>query len=584
MLMARIDNSLINDIKNKVDIVDVISSYIKLETRGKNYFGICPFHDDHTPSMSVSRDKQIYTCFTCGATGNVFKFIQDFEHISFIEAVKKCADIVGIELNVSVSSTSSINSKYKSLYEIYNISQKFYQNNINSSYGKRAKEYLYERQLTDKEIKKFEIGLSLTEYDMLTKLLKKKNFSDKDLIKSGLCNANDNGLYDVYRNRIMFPLHDINGNVIGYNGRAYQGEITNKYVNSKETEIFKKRDYLYNYHRAKDMARDKKEIIIMEGPMDVIRASTIGIDNVVATLGTSFGTTQANLIRRLSTNVILCFDGDDAGLKGTKLAISELQKVGINPRVVRLPNKLDPDEYIKLNGKNSFLQQLSNAYNVMEFKEYLLKQDINLNSASDVSKYIKTMIDEINKIDDEILREVTINKLVSDTKVSKELILSKITKKEKKDIVIPIRNNNNLNKYEKSVEGLLYYMLLSGEAIELYDKKITHIPVDNYRHLGFQISAFYKKHGYIDISELITEVNDDEETLKTIGKIVSLDLKKEFKKKAIEDYLDNIQEYNEKLKKDKYTQEISKTNDVQTKLEYGLKAIESKLRSEDDGR
>ena len=188
--------------------------------------------------MSVSREKQIYTCFSCGATGNVFKFLQDFENISFIEAVKKCADISGLELNINLTPNDRLIKKNKSLYDIYSVSQKFYQNNINSTLGKNAKEYLYNRQLTDNEIKKFEIGLSLNEYDMLAKLLVKKDFSDKDLIKSGIVNANDNGLYDVYRDRIMFPLQDINGNVIGYNGRAYKGNIVNRYVNSKETEIF----------------------------------------------------------------------------------------------------------------------------------------------------------------------------------------------------------------------------------------------------------------------------------------------------------------------------------------------------------
>lgn len=580
--MARIDSSLINDVKNKIDIVEVISSYVKLETRGKNYFGVCPFHDDHSPSMSVSREKQIYTCFTCGATGNVFKFIQDFDHISFLESVKKCADMVGFDINIDISNEDKVIKKNKELYDIYEVSQKFYQNNINSSYGKAAKEYLYSRDLSDEEIKKFDIGLSLDEYNMLTKLLKQKNFSDKDLLKSGLSNANDSDLYDVYRNRIMFPLHDINGYVIGYNGRAYQGDIVNRYVNSKETDIFKKRDYIYNYHRAKDSAHTKKEIIVMEGPMDVIRASKIGIDNVVATLGTSFSNIQANLLRRLSQNVILCFDGDEAGLKGTKSAISELQKIGINPKIVRLPENLDPDEYIKKYGKDKFEECLSKAYNVMEFKEILLKKDINLDSAEDVSKYIKAMIDEINSIDDDILRELTINKLVDETKISKETILSKVkdNKKENFDIIKPKRKN--YDKYTKSIESLLYYMLIAPEVINIYDKKITHIPDDNFRHLGFQISAFYKQNGYIDVSDLITEVNDDEETVKTIGQVVSLNLKEEYTLDEIDDYLNNIKEYNDVKKIDKYKNELAMSHDLNEKLALAQKLIDYKLRSEEN--
>ncbi len=578
----KIDNSVINDIRNKIDIVEIISGYISLTMRGKNYFGVCPFHDDHSPSMSVSKDKQIYTCFSCGATGNVFKFIQDYEHISFIEAVKKCADMCGIVLNINSLTEPHYIQKNKELYDIYELSYKFYQNNINSSLGHSAKEYLYSRKISDEEIKKFGIGLSLNDSDMLVKLLKQKNFSDKELLKSGLANANDNGLYDIYRNRIMFPLHDSNGLVIGYNGRAYNGEITNKYVNSKETDIFKKRDFLYNYHRAKDCARDKREIIIMEGPMDVIRASTIGIDNVVATLGTAFGPAQSNLIKRLSNNVILCFDGDAAGLKATKLAIDELQKVGINPKIVRLPNNNDPDEYIQTNGKDSFLRMLSCAYNVMDFKEVLLKQDLNLNSTEDISKYINSMIVEINKIDDEILKDVTINKLCNETKVSKDLILSKLTQKEHKELVIPKPIIKKTNKYEKSVQSLIYYMLRDGEVIKAYDKKITHIPDDNYRHLAFQISAFYKQHGYINVADLLTEVHDDEETIKTIGQISSLNLREKCEVEEIEDYLNNIKEYNDLKQIDKYRNDLAMARDLNEKLELANKLIAYKLRSEEN--
>lgn len=578
----KIDNSVINDIRNKIDIVEIISSYIPLTMRGKNYFGVCPFHDDHSPSMSVSKDKQIYTCFSCGATGNVFKFIQDYEHISFVESVKKCADMCGIVLNIDSSREQNYIKKNKELYDIYEISYKFYQNNINSSLGHNAKEYLYSRNISDNEIKKFGIGLSLNDSDMLVKLLKQKNFSDKELLKSGLANANENGLYDIYRNRIMFPLHDLNGLVIGYNGRAYQGEITNKYVNSKETDIFKKRDYLYNYHRAKESAREKKEIIIMEGPMDVIRASTIGIDNVVAALGTAFGPTQSNLIKRLSTNVILCFDGDAAGLKATKLAIEELQRVGINPKIVRLPNNNDPDEYIQNNGKESFFKMLDHAYNVMEFKEILLKQDINLNSAEDISKYINSMIIEINKIDDEILKDLTINKLCDETKVSKELILNKLTKKEEKQLVIPKPVIKKQNKYEKSVQSLLYYMLRDSEVIKIYDKKITHIPDDNYRHLAFQISAFYKQSGYINVADLLTEVHNDEETIKTIGQISSLNLRENYDVEEIEDYLNNIKEYNDLKQIDKYRSDLAMSHDLNEKLELANKLIAYKLRSEEN--
>ena len=470
----KLENSVINDIRNGVDIVEVISNYLPLTAKGKNYFGVCPFHDDHSPSMSVSKEKQIYTCFSCGATGNVFKFLQDYENISFMEAVSKCAEIAGISLSVPNQYERKKN-KYQELYDIYEVSQKFYQNNMNSIQAKEAKEYLYKRELDDSIIKEFGIGLSLADSSMLTKLLKKKKYSDKDLLKSGLVGEASNkvDLCDLYRNRIMFPLHDSRGYLVAYNGRAYHGETSNKYINTKETPIFKKREILYNYHRAKEGARVKKEIIIMEGPMDVIRAYTIGITNVVASLGTAFGSEQAMLVRKLSNNVILCFDGDDAGLKATKSALEEFYKIGIQPRIIRLEDKMDPDEYIRKYGRDTFLSKLEHAMNPVEFKEFLLKSDMDMNNSLDMANYASAMIEEIKKMDDEILREVSITKLSEETHLTLDFLRSKIGESAELPITkeVEATKKKKLSKCEKSERNLLYYMLRSTSAIKMYDRK-----------------------------------------------------------------------------------------------------------------
>lgn len=582
----RLENNVINEIRNSVDIVDVISGYLPLTVRGKNYFGVCPFHDDHSPSMSVSKEKQIYTCFSCGATGNVIKFIRDYENISFIDAVKKCADIAGIVLDFETKRDNRY-EKYSELYDIYDISYKFYQNNMNSSAASDAKKYLRGRDITDKEIKHFGIGLSLSDSALLTKLLKSKNITDKLLLKSGLIGESENGidLYDLYRNRIMFPIHDANGRLVGYNGRAYHGEVTNKYVNSKETPIFKKRDILYNYHRAKEFARQKKEIILMEGPMDVIRAYTIGIENVVATLGTAFGSSQAMLVRKLSTNVILCFDGDDAGLKATKSAIQELVKVGIEPKIVRLSDNQDPDEYIRKKGKEAFEKNLQNAMNIIEFKEYVLKRDIDTNNAEGLASYTNAMINEIKNIADEVLREISIIKLSNETKLSADFIRDKVGNIEKKDFVPKFKlNNNKLTKFEKSERNLVYYMLKYPNVIRMYDKKITYMPTDKYRHLAFQINTFFKKYGYISTADLLTELRDDEDSIKVIGELEALELHEDYNEEEIDDYLENIRIYNEQQQIDRYKKEMLKEVDFNKKIELANKVIASKLRSEENDR
>lgn len=573
--IMKIDNNKLNEIRNSLNIVDVISNYIPLSMKGKNYFGVCPFHDDHSPSMSVSQERQIYTCFSCGATGNVFKFVQDYENITFMEAVKKCADMAGITVEISKSNTTN---KYKDLYDIYELSQKFYQNNINTELGKKAKAYLYSRNINDDIIKEFGIGLSLNEKDSLTKLLKSKKYSDDLLIRSGLINENNFELNDVYRNRIMFPMHDLNGKIIGYNGRVYNGEKENKYINSKETEIFKKRELLYNYYRAKEACRVDKYVIVMEGPMDVIRASTVGIKNCVAALGTAFGKEQAMLIRKLSNNVILCFDGDDAGLKATKGAIEELNKLGITPKIVRLEDNSDPDEYIIKNGKDKFLDKIQNAISVMQFKETLLKKEYNLDDTLELSKYVNTMIKEIDSINDDVLKELSINKLSKETGISIETIESKLTKKEETPVIektITVKQN----KYVKSEMYLIYYMLLEVDAIKMYEKKITHMPTEKYRHLAFQIDYFYKENGYINVADFITYLKDEDE-IKTVGEIAGLDLPTDNYKDKVEDYLDNIRKYNEKEQANIYKSKIKLEDDYDRKLELAKKAVEIKQRRE----
>ena len=576
----KFDNNIINEIRNNLDIVDVISNYIPLVSKGKNYFGVCPFHDDHSPSMSVSHEKQIYTCFSCGATGNVFNFVADYEKISFKEALKKCADMAGIDLDINVSHGDI---KNKDLYDIYSLAQKFYQNNINSTLGKKALDYLNGRGINEDAIKHFNIGLSLNENNALLKILNNKKYSKDTLMKTGLITASN---HDFFINRIMFPLYNPDGKVIGYNGRIYNNEDTNRYLNTLETELFKKREYLFNYHNAKEEVRKSKNIIIMEGPMDVIKSYTIGVKNVVATLGTAFTSEHALMIRRLKCDVILCFDGDDAGLKGTKLAVKELTNIGITPKIVLLPNKADPDSLIN-EDKDTFINLIKNPISVMDFKEKVLKNNLDLSNSVDLANYVNQMIEEIKEIKDPILKEITINKLCDTSKLDRQLIMEKINegvKVQEENVVIKKEDNRKLNKYEKSERNLLYYMLRYKEVIKMYDNKITHISNAKYRHLAFQISSFYKQNKYISIADLITALEDDKEAIKTIGELETLNLNEKYTDEEIDDYLNNILEENLINQKNIYEKELLNANNLQKQIEYANKTIEYKLRSEENDR
>ncbi len=579
--MAMLDNSKIEEIRRSVNIIDIISEYLPLTQRGRNYFGVCPFHDDHSPSMSVSPDLQIYTCFSCGATGNVFKFIMDYENISFMEAVKVIASKGGIDVDVNTFTPKKVVNN--DLYEMYDIARKLYQNNINSDYGKQAKEYLHERQITEEIIKEFGIGLSLIKNDILTNLFLKKEYKNTDILKSGLIIQGKNGLHDIYINRIMFPLTNLEGKTVGFSGRIYNNEDSSKYINTKETEIFKKGEILYNYYRAKDECRLKQTVIVVEGFMDVIRAYTIGIKNVVASMGTAITKQQATLLKRLAPNIILLFDGDSAGEKATESCIEELSKIGVTPKIVRLEENLDPDDYIKKYGKEKFLSKLNSPLNVMEFKMNYLKGKHNLNDTVELANYINECIKELNQIDDDILKEITLKKLANEAGINEELLRSKLVTKKEVKKEIPKKEVTNYNKYEIAQRNLIFYMLNSTDVIKKYIKKVTFMPDDNYRALANKIRYFYEEHNNnFNAADFYTAVTNsgNEKILSLLNEILNMNLKIEFSPLEIDDYIEVITDFNIKSEVNRIDNELKQNIDINLKKEKLKKIVELKLRGE----
>lgn len=559
----------LNEIRNSVNIVDVISNYISLTPRGKNFFGVCPFHDDTNPSMSVSPSKQMYKCFSCGASGTVIQFVRDYENISFNEAVKKIAEMGDIKIDVKTEYKVKENKEY---HAIYDLSLKYYTNNINSKSGKEAKEYLNNRGLDENIIKEFQIGLALDKRNGLSSLLIKK-FKEEEILKTALAGKNDYGFYDFFTERIMFPLYDLNGNPIAYSGRIYNKEDSAKYFNTRETEVFKKGKLLYNYHRAKNIARKKNQIIIMEGFMDVIRAYSIGVKNVIAMMGTAVTSYQAALIKRMAKEIILCFDGDAAGAKATKSCIEELSKIGVTPKVIRLEENLDPDEYIIKYGKESFLRKLENPINVMDFELNYLKEGKDLTSAEDKALYIKQIIEEINKIDDDILKEVTIKKIADETDIDESLIRSHIRKKVKvKKEVKQVR----LSKYEKAEKNLIYFMLKSDDVIKMYDKQVTFMPDSDYRLLAREISAYYHEYGFINETDFLDYALSDDEFKETLKKVNQNMSREEYTIEEIEDYIKVIKEFNVNKAIKRLQKEIRDTTNPLDKAVIAQNIIELK--------
>lgn len=545
------NNDLANEIRSKTDIVDIIGERIPLVARGKNFFGVCPFHDDSNPSLCVSREKQIYTCFSCHATGNVYTFLMNYDNIGFREALKYLGDKVGV--NVSSINIQKKSTKFDKFYEAYNFSVKYFQNNLSSTKGKAARNYLSNRGINEATIKEFEIGLSLDTRDDLTKLLVNKKYDLGELNRIGLSSDD----HDIYNDRIMFPLYNVSGQVVGFSGRIYNDNGQNKYLNTKETDIFKKGEMLYHYHIAREECRLQKSVIVMEGFMDVIRASTIGIKNTVALMGTALTNNQFNLIKRLSNNIILCLDGDEPGVHAMLSIGDHLLEQGVEVKVVVLPNDDDPDSFILKNGKDRFVGLIENALNFSDFKMQQLRKNVDFRSDEEKSNYINTVLKETVKINDSIRVEIVLKRLAKEFDISyntleknfKDLSEFRETVKEK---TVPVINKVvKKTKYDKAVEQILYFMLNNDWVISQVEAERVVFPSEESRILSSEIIYYYKLYGNINVADFYTYVQDKEDILVLLNSILASNYNEETTKEELFLYFKVIREYrsNQEIKR-----------------------------------
>ena len=369
---------LIEEVRSRNDIVDVISGYVRLQKKGSSYFGLCPFHNEKSPSFSVSRQKQMYYCFGCGAGGNVFTFLMEYENFSFVEAMKYLADRAGIELpEQEYSKEAKERADLKAtILEMNRLAAKYFYVQLKNERGFHAYRYLKDRQLSDEMILAFGLGYSNPYSDDLYKYLRGKGYSEELIRKAGLINTDERqGVYDKFWNRVMFPIMDVNNRVIGFGGRV-MGDGAPKYLNSPETRLFDKSRNLYGLNYARSSR--KKYMLICEGYMDVIAMHQAGFTNAVASLGTAFTSQHAMLIKRYTDQVILTYDSDGAGVKAALRAIPILKEVGISCKVLNMKPYKDPDEFIKNMGAEAFQERIDQAQNSFLFEIEVLKRDYNL--------------------------------------------------------------------------------------------------------------------------------------------------------------------------------------------------------------
>ena len=397
-------DEIIEEVRSRNDIVDVISSYVKLQKKGSSYFGLCPFHNEKSPSFSVSRGKQMYYCFGCGAGGNVFTFLMEYENYTFQEALKYLADKAGVELpEMEYSAQAKERADLKAiLLEINKIAAQYFYVQLKSSKGEAGLSYLKRRELSDDTIKAFGLGYSNKYSDDLYRYLKERGYKDEMIAKAGLISIDErHGAHDKFWNRVMFPIMDVNSRVIGFGGRV-MGDAKPKYLNSPETLIFDKSRNLYGLNRARSTR--KPYFLLCEGYMDVISLHQAGFTNAVASLGTALTPGHASLIKRYVKEVYLTYDSDEAGTKAALRAIPILKDVGITAKIIRMEPYKDPDEFIKNLGAEAFEERIGRARNGFMFSLEVLERDYDMHSPEGKTDFMREVARRLGEFEEEIER------------------------------------------------------------------------------------------------------------------------------------------------------------------------------------
>lgn len=520
--MAYISNEEINEIRSRANIVDIISGYLQVSSKGKNFVALCPFHNDHSPSLIISPEKQIFNCFTCRTGGNVFSFVMKYENVSFAEAVSIVAKKVGFNLKNDVFVKSE--NKYSKDYEIYEYAMKYYLNNINTTDGSKARDYLLKRGINETIIKEFKLGYSGSSKDTFYKLATNKGWDIDTLNKLGLINKVNENVYDTFINRVVIPIENLKGEVVGFTGRIFNGEDnTAKYLNTKETEIFKKSSLLFNYHNAKNYIRDRKSVIVVEGNMDAIKMSAKGFKNVVALMGVALSNEQIDILKRLKVPVILMLDNDNAGEEATIKNGESLINSGVDTKVVRLSGAKDPDEYLEKFGIDAMQNNIDKAIKYIDFKIECLKKDKDLSNMEDLITYVKEVINSINGEDD-LTKEIILSKISKDYAIDIDVLKSNLKTEVKKDVkkeeVVDVRDKK-LTKYQKASHKVLYYMLMNSKYINLYKNTLGYFKERIERVLASEIVYYESNNGNIDVADFTTTIMGSEDEYEFLQIILS---------------------------------------------------------------
>lgn len=568
--MVRYSEELIDEIRNSNDIVDIISQYVILKRSGRNFFGLCPFHKEKTPSFSVSPDKQIFHCFGCGAGGNVIHFISKIENVDFKESLEILADRAGIKLPTLENNVDSKRLELKEkVYEINKLVAMYYHETLYKPQAKPAQEYVKKRKLDNKALKEFCIGYA-ENANVLYKLLKEKGFTEEEILASDLVIKKGNNYVDRFKNRLIFPIQDIRNRFIAFGGRVLDNSLP-KYINSPENIVYSKARNLYGLNVAKNTKTRK--LIIVEGYMDTVSLHQRGIDNVVASCGTALTEAQGRLLRKYAEKVIISYDSDSAGQAATLRGLEILNNLGCDIRILQMEGAKDPDEYVIKYGNGRFNDLAENAISLVEFKIKVLKKGLNIENTNDKIKFMNEIAKILGGVDNKIEQEIYIDKISSDYNISKEAIYAQINKNEysnnkgakileSSSIRKPTikRQEKEINPELEKRENIIISLLIDGGE-EVYNKIKDIINPNDFKSEANQkiMRRLYEEFekGNSNINSLVDMFADDEQVVNALTGIMADDYEIEDNKKALDDVINNYQKEKLMARRNKIIQSLN---------------------------
>ena len=536
--MSRISDDDINAIRKRADLVEIIQRYLPVIKKGKNFSAVCPFHDDHDPSLSIAPDKQIYKCFVCGAGGNVFTFIRDYEKITFAEAVIKVADFVNYPLAASViTQQPTISLEHQRLHALLQEMINYTQYALKSADTVGAKAYLNQRGIDDERIKRFEIGLN-PDKNQTSSFLMAKGFTLQECVSANVTRVSDNGPSDVFFNRILFPIHDPQGHPVGFTARTLNPNESSKYINSSETPVYVKGKLLYNYHRALSAAKRQKQLILVEGVTDVIAFDRAEITHVVATLGTACTTQQIRLIQQASTRVLLCYDGDNAGQTAAYKIGKLLTTFKLNVEVVLNTTGMDPDDIARSRGPLTLKTLIETKTSYADFVFSYLKSRFDFSNYTQKKEFASLVLKELDGMGDAFDQAALVHRLSEQTGFASEQLA--LLRDKKVPIVTttarPILEANTPSSLRSWAEfEILGMMLRSLRAAVEYKDQLGFLNEPMHDQCALLILDYYRKNDKIEVADLINSIEDT-----TLVQLIT-DLSenevyyKEYREKALQD-------------------------------------------------